>query len=285
MRRFNRRKRIQPSVKGDRRDARPALKRLSSIGIWLVAVVVVGCRSPRLETAAGAEKNSERAAIEARALQVFTGAILLKPREDMPAANLEFKLAPLMIQEVTDAKAVSNGGPATVFHQLGAVQVAGQTRPQMTYLWSGGNDERLTRGVRLTLDARGFPVIWEALDDRPGPRVCFVAKSLEEKARLTFGAPPAGRRFAVEQPSDVAPEAVVARVIEDGPVAMGPIVHQAASGEITAVICRCMSTQARQLVGTKYYELKPLSAANHVEGDGRETHRPLAEQLRLPPGF
>jgi len=155
----------------------------------------------------------------------------------------------------------------------------------MTYLWSFKDKNELNRGVRLTLDSREQPVIWEVLDDRPGPRVVFVSRSLEEKAKSVFGAAATGRSFAVEQLLDVAPDVVVGRVIEDGPVAMGPIVHQTANGEINAVICRCMTTQARQLVATKYYELQSLSAATNSVFQSLSTKCRLVDELRLPPDF
>jgi hypothetical protein len=169
---------------------------------------------------------------------------------------------------------------------MGATSVAGVNHLQMTYVWSCGKEQGTVLGVRITLDSQGLPVIWEVLDDRAGPRVIFVSQSLEEKAKKAFGPHSAGRHLAIEQPPGVAPDVVVARVIEDGPVAMGPIVHVTAKPcDISTVICRCMPTQARQLVGTKYYELKPLSdvIANRFQVLGAD--RDLAGALRIPPGF
>jgi hypothetical protein len=248
-------------------------------------VALVGCRFPRDTSVNSADPFRERAAIEARATLVFTNAVLLKPRETLPVTDLAFTLAPLLIQEVTGAESKLNSDPATVYYQLGAVQIGGITRPQMTYLWSVGNEQQLARGIRLTLDSQGFPVVWEVLDDRVGTRVVFVSRSLEVKAHVAFGSPVPGRRFAVEQPTSGAPDVVVARVIEDGPVAMGPIVHETANQEISAVICRCMSPQARQLMATKLYELKPLPATRSAGLEILQTSRSLAEMLRLPPKF
>lgn len=248
-------------------------------------VLVTGCCSRPGADPKRPEARRQRTAIEDRAALIFTNAILLKPREIIPAPDLAFPFAPLLIQEITGIDAGSDGGPTTVFYQLGAVQIAKDTRLQWTYLWAGGNEHKMARGVRLTLNARGMPVIWEVLDDRPGARVVFVSQSLEETARAVFGSPWPDRRFAVEQPTRVAPDIVVARKIEDGPEAMGPIVHQTAGREINSVICRCMSPQARQLLATRYYELKPLSAAPNVAIGILETNRHLTEKLRLPPTF
>lgn len=249
----------------------------------LVTVLLAGCCSHPVKDAKKPEAGQQLAAIEARAALVFSNAVLLKPPEAITVKDLAFVLAPLLVQEVAGSDKGSRRGPATIYHQLGAVQVAGMTRPQMTYLWSCG--KKLTRGVRLTLDLQGLPVIWEVLDDYPGPRVVFVSRSLEERAKMTFELPAPGRRFAVEQPLNVVPDVVVARVLEDGPVAMGPIVHETINGEINAVICRCMPTQARQLVATTYYELKPLSDAKNVNFEIVGTNRALTEMLRLPAHF
>ena len=282
--RFNRSKRREPSTNGDRRDACSALTRLVTVVACSVMAMLVGCRSPR-DSAEVAHHVGERAVIEARAQLVFSNAVLLKPREDIPTTNLDFKLAPLLIREVAGPAKGTNLGPDTIYYQIGAVEIAGINHLQMTYLWACGKEARTALGVRLTLDSQGLPVIWEVLDERPGPRMVFVSQSLEEKANEAFGSPSPGRHFAVEQPLSVAPDVVVARVIDDGPVAMGPIVHQMVNGEINAVICRCMSTQARQLVGTTYYELRPLSDAATNAFQRCEPVRNLNETLRLPPAF
>jgi hypothetical protein len=249
-------------------------------------VLVAGCFSRPVADTKWPGAGRQRAAIEDRAELIFTNAVLLKPREAGPATNLAFMLAPLLIQEVTVSNPGSNSGPSKVFYQPDAVQIAGITRPQMTYLWSCGDEKKLERGVRLMLDSRGMPVIWEVLDVRPGARVEYVSRSLEEKAQAAYGAPAVGRRFAVEPELAVAPDAVVARVNEDGPVAMGPIIHLTAPcSEISTVICRCMPTQARQVVATAYYELKPLSAVTNVDLEILGTNPNLVEKLRLPPNF
>jgi hypothetical protein len=259
---------------------------------WLVVLAgcvglvgIAGCRS---ETAALVDRfdhQRERAALENRAALIFTNAVLVKPRETIPATDLAFALAPLLLREVLDTAVSSNFGPARIFFQPGMVQLGGIARPQMTYLWTGEGGNQLACGVRLTLDTRGLPVIWEVLDDRPGARVVFVSRSLEERAKAAFGAPVPDRRFAVEQSRQIAPEVVVARVVEDGPVAMGPIVHQTVSQEISAVICRCMAPQARQLVATMYYELQPLSDEKKNRFQFLERNLELEGQLRLPNDF
>ena len=253
--------------------------------VCTMLVLLAGCCCRPIERANQSEAQSQRAAIESRAALIFTNAVLLKPRETLSATDLASALAPLLIQEVTSANADSDCGPATIYYQLGATQIAGGTRPQVTYLWLEGNDEKRWHGVRLTLDSRGLPVIWEVLSEKPGPRVVFVSRSLETKAQIAFGPPAPGRHFSIEQPIGIAPDVVVARVIEDGPVAMGPIIHETASGEISAVICRCIPTQARKLMATHYYQLKSQSSYVDKPSHLSEAVVNLDRKLCLPPAF
>jgi len=60
-----------------------------------------------------------------------------------------------------------------------------------------------------------------------------------------------------------APRTVVARAIADGPVPMGPIVYlERDSKSVSTIVCRCMPAQARSLLTTSVYELKPIQAEN-----------------------
>ena len=85
---------------------------------------------------------------------------------------------------------------------------------------------------------------------------------------------------------EAAPNAIVARVIDDGPVPMGPIVHlSAGSHNVSTLICRCMPTQAKSLLETKTYELRPLGDAKFrtaFEPSGEPAAARLARLLRLP---
>jgi len=112
------------------------------------------------------------------------------------------------------------------------------------------------QGVRMTLGSAGRPVVWEVLADSSGVEVIFVSRSLESAALAEFGKPLAGRRYSVEPGVKESPNVVVARVIEDGPIAMGPMVYlSAGSRSVSTLICRCMAAQAKQLVESRNYEL------------------------------
>jgi hypothetical protein len=155
------------------------------------------------------------------------------------------------------------------------------------------------QGVRMTLNSAGRPAVWEVLADSSGVEVIFVSRSLESAALAEFGKPPPGRRYAVERGLEESSGVVVARVIEDGPIAMGPMVYlSAGSRSVSTLICRCMAAQAKQLVETKNYELFPVlvgspspsllraraqmgSRPAFWPGDGQSDGR-LEKCLRLP---
>ena len=62
---------------------------------------------------------------------------------------------------------------------------------------------------------------------------------------------------------EAAPDVIVARVIEDGPVPMGPIVYlSAGTRQVSTLICRCMPAQARKLLATRTYDLLPFQEAS-----------------------
>jgi hypothetical protein len=117
------------------------------------------------------------------------------------------------------------------------------------------------QGIRITLNSTGQPVIWEVLADSSGVELVFVSQNLEAAAVVEFGKPLPGRRYAIERTVAEALNVVVARVIDDGPVAMGPIVYLSArTRAVSTLICRCMPAQAKRLLGTSAYDLLPLQA-------------------------
>jgi hypothetical protein len=248
--------------------------------IALAGVCLAGC------VPGGKPLSAEqRATIHQRAEFTFENAVLLKPTDIASSYSLGAKLAPLFVQEIRATKGVTpQTAPRTVFFSEGEVILAGQTRAQVSYIWqTPGNSSR--RGVRIPLNAAGLPVVWEVLNEGSQAQVIFVSQNLEAAALREFGGALPGRHFAVERSMTETPNVVVARVLDDAPVAMGPIVHLDAQGEITTVNCRCMSTQARHLVATAYYELKPLPAVASGNHEILGTSRSRVEKLRLPPAF
>jgi hypothetical protein len=245
----------------------------------------------------------------------FEQAWFLKPVETDPE-ELTFKLAPLLLQEVATgsngitgrlgfgALTMTNGthcvdvSRPVVYVHPDAVQMRGKPYARLTYLWfypgqgqSEGPGRISPQGVRITLSDSGEPAVWEVLSDRSQLDLVFVSEKVEAAAVAAFGAPLEGRRYAAEASAAQAPRTVVARVIDDGPVAMGPIVYlKKETGDVMTLICRCMASQVRKLAGMGTYELHrwahqtPRPANAGFWPDEAAGNR-LEQQLRLPGQF
>ncbi len=252
-----------------------------------------------------------------RASAEFQEAIFYKPMEGS-WVGLESELAPLIVQEVTHPDAENCPGkrigtvlinssaiieldtsqPA-LYAATSTVELQGTAYQQVTYVWflgsasaerNPGNPARhragglkmspaiQAQGIRVTLASDGFPMMWEVLDSENATTLLFVSDSLERAAVLAFGPPLPSRRFAVERSLDEAPDTVVVRVIEDGPMPMGPFVYLATRGQnpkggtgqlpgpvgplrydISTLLCRCSPSQVYRFVDSVYYDLLPLA--------------------------
>jgi hypothetical protein len=239
-------------------------------------------------------------AIYQRATNEFAVAAFYKPAEAR-AADLSFSLAPLILQEANDPNgqpsladrfgmlSISNGAPAldrsrpAIYWEADAVQVKGRALARFSYLWCYAPDSLEPQrgqsrgevapgraeaglplqGIRITLNSAGQPAIWEVLADRTRAKLFFVSQKLEAAAMAEFGKPLPGRRYAIERSAEEAPDVVIARVIDDGPVAAGPIVYlNAGTRAVSTLICRCMPAQARKLLATSTYDLLPFQAGS-----------------------
>jgi hypothetical protein len=266
------------------------------------------------------------AEVYARATNSFADAVFFKPAE-AGGSELSSQLAPLIIQEAGEGSraqllgrdqfgsvSVTNGLPAldgarpAIYVSLDAAQLNGKPRARLTYLWCyslepGEPAAGLSmQGIRITLDAAGKPAVWEVLAEDSGAELIFVSQELESAALAQFGKPLPGRRYAVERSVSEAPRVIVARVLDDAPLAMGPMVYlRAGTRAVSTVICRCMAAQVKRLAATRTYELhlcqgasaEPLpvpartpsgSATAFWPGDDAAASR-LERCLRLPAGF
>ncbi len=229
--------------------------------------------------------------IIARTQATFQHAIFYKPREDS-MTGLEMTFAPLLVQEVAGGDApgapgfgalvAADGSRAridsekpTLYATTVTTAIDGADHEQVVYVWRypapGGGERCIShegRGVRITLGQNGFPLVWEALSTDTRTTVLFIAESLEQAARRQFGDPLPGRRFSIERAADEAPDVVVARIIDDGPVPMGPYVYLDAppSRALTTVLCRCSPSQVEALIETRYYDLLPFETIDPNNG-------------------
>ncbi|MFQ5414808.1 MAG: hypothetical protein ACE5E6_10155 [Phycisphaerae bacterium] len=265
----------------------------------------------------------------------FDRGVFFKPREPVPA-GIPPELAPLIVHEVFDDDVSGNAAhrfgavyvdPAgaaavdverpTMYVDETSIAIHGQPHDEMLFVWWYAVPPRGTtaqgrpkscrpagRGVRVTMGLDGFPMMWEVLstgtvgDAERRSRVVFVSRGLEDAARDAFGPPLDGRRFSVEPSAAAHPDVMVAGVLEDGPVPMGPTVYVAAETHgITAVICRCMPARVDVLVASVVYDLVPLEwlvaagldvllgvDAATLAPPGR-ARGPVAGCLRVPEGF
>lgn len=259
--------------------------------VGMLAVLVSGCqRAAPIRSLTGVQRDE----IQSRVTNHFAQAVMFKPVEGGLEAPLVAQLAPLLIQAilVTNADQLWADRPAPekslplVFVHTNEVVINTNHYAQFSYVWDYA-PARLpatgptSQGVRITLDSHGAPVIWEVCADSTGADVLYVAQSLEVLARAELGPPLPGRRFAVERAAVSNSTTVVANVIADGPVPMGPMLYlQAGSRDVSALICRCMPAQMEQLLAQEDYQLQPVAVA-----DASFSKSPLEKRLRLPRNF
>jgi len=231
-----------------------------------------------------------------RATNEFACADYYKP-VDTKTNEPSFALAPLIFQQVNSVQdlpllpdrfgtlSVSDGAPVldqsrpTIYWEANTVQVNGRAHARFSYVWcyssrpgelelwqrtntvpAGRAEAGLPlQGIRITLNSAGRPVIWEVLADRSGVKLFFVSQNLETAAVAEFGKPLPGRRYSIERGVEAAPDVIVARLIDDSQVPMGPIVYLSAeTRQVITLTCRCMPAQARKLLVTDGYDLRPF---------------------------
>jgi len=221
----------------------------------------------------------------AEAEKTFDRAVFCKP-ENPWAAEFDAILAPLIIREVSeeDRNTTCGFGAITtfpdgtvvvepdlpiVYYRRSAVSIHGAEHDQWTFVWAyppalhaPTNEEGIRiRAVRMTLGTDGFPLVWEIFHVAQEYRYFFVSAALEQRAAEQFGSPLPGRRFSIERDPNDNSIAIVVRVLDDGPVPMGPYVYLESDVlAITTVLCRCMPSQVDEIMKTESYELLPVES-------------------------
>lgn len=257
--------------------------RLGTISLFVAWSALAGC-----VTRPTPPSLAQIQAIRTRTEAQFARALFLKPAPSATATAQARQLAPLLIIEAPGPNALPDWpGPNAhpqIFFRSGSATLNGRRHEQLTYWWTypkgPGRAASRAQGTRITLNSAGQPVIWEVLADSSGASLVFVAQSLEAQVVREVGPALEQRRFAVERSLRDAPNVVVARVIDDGPMPMGPIIYlRSDTHDVTTVSCRCMEAQAHALAGQLEYELvMPRDYRSHSLGT-------LQEMLRLPNSF
>jgi hypothetical protein len=224
----------------------------------------------------------------------FGRAVLYKPREGI-GHDVDQTFVPLIVEQADNESAAAKPAPKTLYSAVSSVELGGEQFDQVTFAWTY-NGERSDpqsvcgrlRGVRITIDNDGYPLIWEALSDGTDRLPVFVAESLEQEAKTTFGEPQSGARVALEQKPRPAAEAVIVGTVEQGPVPMGPYVYLSSAPQrtITTILCRCSPSQVDEFIATAEYDLQPLKALEHKCPDllKRLQSSRLETMLRWPRG-
>lgn len=220
--------------------------------------------------------------LRSRSLTEFSAAVFLKPRLD-DLAGAEADLAPLIVEQAAESQTRETphlfGAVATrrdgtlevdtedrvVYTGTALVRMGQPEYRQVIFVWAYPTAEATEaihwRGVRATIGADGFPLAWEILSSDTDERHLFVASSLQRAAVEAFGEPVQDRRFAIERHVGETPLTVVLRIIEDGPIPMGPYVYLAdPAHEVTTLLCRCSPAQIGRFVAEGYYDLVPLES-------------------------
>lgn len=258
-----------------------------SVVAWCVAMAAFwlsGCRArDAIRLKVTPVPLSRREFLQTRAAARYPRAALRKPRSGASFAR-EADLAPLIVEQLpdsprTDLVSQTSFGAAyrrdngvadvdltdrVVYAGTSQVSIDGAVHDQVLHLWvypddSGGGVT--WRGIRTTLGADGFPLVWEVLSQGSRERCLYVSASLERAASASFGDVVPGRRHAVERSVESAPRTVVVRVIEDGPIPLGPYVYVSAEGkEVITLHCRCSPSQVDEFAISDYYELVPVES-------------------------
>ena len=298
---------------------------------WILAVLA--CHNPIHSGPPTTNSASARALLRQQAERTFATATLsFPPSAHTPADERDF--APLIVQEVRpqagggfsanafgevtmsdDGFLEVNVSNPVVYTSESRALLGGRLHTQRTYVWfhpgsaspTRGNDRALAQGVRMTVGADGFPVIWEILSPAsvnrfPGGqlRAIYVSQSLEQAARTRFGPPSPACMFSAERTSRRTRDVVIIKVLEDGPMPLGPYVYEAAKDfGITTLLCRCSPQQVDRFIESSYYDLRPMDeirpwarwfgdeAERWVTPDAKSSKRsclPLDQTVRWPYG-
>lgn len=303
------------------------------IAAAFIMLTGVGCVASGTSLASVADIRLKEERIVSAALREYEQGVFHKDPKD-ETGNAIDPLAPLLIHGLpegvsvlpdgfscgfgavfrgADDTLVVNQEQPTVYTTRGQTRIGEQTYDQVVYVWWYAEfDSPVTAlrpvptGVCITLGQDGFPATWEVLGNASQPRVLFVSASLEQAALRAFGSPLEHRRFAVERSVAETSDVVVARILNDGPVAMGPFVYlDWATASVVGIVCRCMPSQVANLPLSSSYDLQPLETLTHwgitlaelgwrypdfmdEQHDGRERNQgdqagSLAPPLRWPP--
>ncbi len=171
-------------------------------------------------------------------------------------------LAPIIVhQSIEEGKAgappwLSPKGDKPQVHLLRSeIKINEISCPQFIYSWEYGTGTPTPasqRILRMTLDSRGYPMIFELYTGEGRLAAVYVSRSLEEAAAEEHGPPLAGRNFSGE----AARGPGLSGIVDEGPVPMGPLAYFDSPGRRNvALTCRCSPSKVTRTDGSHSYEL------------------------------
>ena len=227
-----------------------ALVLLSGFGVSIMA------EPPPKDGDSSSSQGDEHATDAIREAPRFRQAVLYKPKEEELPESLR-PFAPLFVREVSH-DAAAGASRFSAYFRSDTVSIQGKDYDRVTIAWCkpGPCTCFLPCAVRIIVGSDGFPIVWEALPSDSDSPVLYISESFEKKAADRFGPPLSGRRFSAERAVSETPRVMVADVLPDGPVPMGPYIYLSAppDHEIATLLCRCSPSRVEEFTATAYYE-------------------------------
>ena len=211
---------------------------------------------------------------------------------DSDRKSPEHLLAPIIVHETgirSEAKQPGwTGGKEKerrVYLLRSEVQINGAPHPQFAYCWRYEAPDRPARILRMTLDSSGYPAIFEVITGAGELTALYASRGIEEAAAKEQAAVLPGKQYSIEGDSEVK----VAGLVEDGPVAMGPLVYVAAGDRrIVSLSCRCSPSRIDKADDSLRYGL--ITSDGSIPASAEFAAKlPTSEQalraLRIPRDF
>jgi hypothetical protein len=137
----------------------------------------------------------------------------------------------------------------------------------------------------MTIDSSGYPAIFEVFTGAGKLTALYASRGIEEAAAKEQAAVLPGKQYSIEGNSEIK----VAGLVEDGPVAMGPLVYVAAGDRrIVSLSCRCSPSRIDKADDSLGYRL--ITSDGSIPAGAEFASRlPTPEQalraLRIPRDF
>jgi len=260
----------------------------------LTILAAGGCVSPAGNLSADQARTIQQE-LRRRAVQRFANAAYYKPRASSLGPAID-ALAPLLVQKLPaqahhdDVLSVQFGAVLddraggllvdptlpTLYARYQPADPASGAWARVVFVWVYPAPEPTAgvvfRGLRMTLDPDGYPVVYEPLgglaDSSGVPglvKPLFVDRSVETAAAARFGPPLPGRRFSIEPAIEEAPDLFVAGLLDQGPIPMGPYVYLDYPRSVaTTLLCRCSPSQVDRFEVERWYDLRDLSELDRL---------------------